>query len=134
VHLDSVGRHVPFWIEIAVKRLAGWGTVDQLNRPISTKRCPSNGSSPVISASMTISRMVRGYSILLITSPAGVACGGHQRYRQPISRWGSPMQQQFFQVFRLAFNLFKAVIYIVLTIALWIDLSQVHSLIETELL
>jgi hypothetical protein len=41
------------------------------------------------------------------------------------------MQQQFFQVFRLAFNLFKAVIYIVFTIALWIDLSQVHSLIET---
>jgi phosphate/sulfate permease len=48
----------------------------------------------------------------------------------PISR-GSHMQQQFFQVFRLAFNLIKAVIYIVFTITLGSDLSHVHSLIET---
>ena len=41
------------------------------------------------------------------------------------------MQQQFFQVFRLAFNLIKAVIYIVFTITLGSDLSHVHSLIET---
>ena len=41
------------------------------------------------------------------------------------------MQQQFLQVFRLAFNLIKVLIYIVFTIALGNDLSQVHSLIET---
>jgi hypothetical protein len=41
------------------------------------------------------------------------------------------MQQQFLQVFRLAFNLIKIVIYIVFTIALGSDLSHVHSLIET---
>src|SRR5260370_14122848 len=48
----------------------------------------------------------------------------------PISR-GGHMQQQFFQVFRLAFYLIKAVIYIVFTITLGSDLSHVHSLIET---
>jgi hypothetical protein len=48
----------------------------------------------------------------------------------PISR-GGQMQQQFFQMFRLAFNLIKAVIYIVFTITLGSDLSHVHSLIET---
>jgi hypothetical protein len=41
------------------------------------------------------------------------------------------MQQQFFQVFRYAFYLYKGVILIVFTIALGIDLSHVHSLIET---
>jgi hypothetical protein len=41
------------------------------------------------------------------------------------------MQQQIFQVSRLAFNLFKAVIYIVFMIALGTDLSYVQSLIET---
>ena len=41
------------------------------------------------------------------------------------------MQRQFFQVFRSAFNLFKGVIYIVFTIALGIDLSHVHTLLET---
>ena len=41
------------------------------------------------------------------------------------------MQQQFFQVFRLAFTLIKALIYVFFTIALGSDLSHVHSLIET---
>jgi len=41
------------------------------------------------------------------------------------------MQRQFFQVFRSAFNLFKGVIYIVFMIALGIDLSHVHTLLET---
>jgi hypothetical protein len=41
------------------------------------------------------------------------------------------MQNQFLQVFRLAFILIKLVIYIVFTIMLGSDLSHVHSLIET---
>ena len=44
------------------------------------------------------------------------------------------MQQQFFQVFHLAFNLIKGVIYIVFTISLGSDLSHVHSLIETGII
>ena len=41
------------------------------------------------------------------------------------------MQQQFFQVFRTAFNLFKGIIYIVFIIALTIDLNEAHGFIET---
>jgi hypothetical protein len=41
------------------------------------------------------------------------------------------MQQQFFHLFRLAFYLIKAVLYIVFTLALGSDLSHFHSLVET---
>jgi hypothetical protein len=41
------------------------------------------------------------------------------------------MQQQFLQVLRYAFYLYKTLILIAFTIALGIDLSHVHSLIET---
>jgi hypothetical protein len=77
---------------------------------------------------MTISRMVR-YSIDNVA--AGVACGGHQGYSQPISRPGGHMQRQFFQVFRDLFSFIRGVIYIVFAILLGIDLNEVHTPIET---
>jgi hypothetical protein len=51
--------HVTFREQITVKRLAGRRAIDQLNRHNS--RWLSNGSSPVVSGSMTISRMVRSH-------------------------------------------------------------------------
>jgi hypothetical protein len=44
------------------------------------------------------------------------------------------MQQQFLQVFRLAFTLIKVLVYIAFTIALGDDLSHVHSLIKTGII
>ena len=44
------------------------------------------------------------------------------------------MQQQFLQVFRLAFTLIKILVYIAFTIALGDDLSHVHSLIKTGII
>jgi hypothetical protein len=44
---------------------------------------------------------------------------------------GGHMQEQFRQVLLYIFYLYKTIIVIVFTIALWIDLSEVHSLIAT---
>src|SRR6516225_8652308 len=44
------------------------------------------------------------------------------------------MQQQFLQVFRLAFTLIKVLVYIAFTISLGDDLSHVHSLIKTGII
>jgi hypothetical protein len=51
----------------------------------------------------------------------------------PFHGRGSPMQQQFFQVFRTFFNLVRGLIYIGFTIALLLDLNEIHGPIKTAI-
>jgi hypothetical protein len=48
--------------QVAVTHLFGWGAVINSIAPISTTRSPFSGSSPVVSVSMTISRILNSLS------------------------------------------------------------------------